>query len=187
MADNGTEKRWYYKCGDCFATVCLDSQPIQPTCAVCGGIMRLMGEVRGTHDWTRTEKVCVCNEACVDASGPDCSCACGGINHGIGMKGYVEVDMESGKIVVTPPDHTNVEKHRQIAAEYRAARDTAKARLEAGLAAKYGDLFEQFKTGNWVDDKGAWWQMTLAYKAYRDAINTKVQKLRLAKLAKIGA
>lgn len=81
--------------------------------------MELMGRVqrdRLVHDETR----CPCDERCTCASGPNCSCRCGGENHGAGL--VVEVQIDAGGIPrVAPPDHRA--PHRRD--EWRAALERA--------------------------------------------------------------
>lgn len=46
-------------------------------CPCCGGIMILVGEIKGTVGKT------ACEAFCETATGNTCKCQCGGMNHGV--------------------------------------------------------------------------------------------------------
>ena len=96
--------RFYYRCPDCLSVVALDSErtPTAPTCAICDVRMEGMGRVLRER-LVRDELRCPCDDRCTCASGPSCSCRCGGENHGSGLLGTVQID-QGGIPRVTPPD-----------------------------------------------------------------------------------
>ena len=41
-----------------------------------------------------------CDARCYDATGPECDCICGGMNHGKGLKAATENTCEHGKMLL---------------------------------------------------------------------------------------
>lgn len=72
-----------------------------PVCD-CDGRLEVMGVVKGQRFVTGHSHQCECNERCVDAPGPNCSCRCGGKNHGTGMRVEVEHSRDGGAPRVSP-------------------------------------------------------------------------------------
>jgi len=167
--------KYYYKCSDCLAVVCIIGRQACPICGICGGGMREMGEVRGAQS-EHHHSECVCNEACVSAQGPDCSCSCGGVNHGIGMMGYYDVVDATGTVKITAP--RNAEKHLAQAQEYRAAADAATARIQA----RYGDDCGRFARREWIADKAIWSRIN---NDLADLHNAKLGKLHKSRVNKL--
>ena len=56
---------------------------------------RFMGEVKGPR-LSRAEDRCPCDRRCTNATGPNCECSCGGVNHGSGR--LVRVDIDCGPV-----------------------------------------------------------------------------------------
>ena len=60
-----------------------------------GRAHRFMGEVKGPR-LTQPEDRCPCDRRCTNATGPNCECSCGGVNHGSGR--LVSVDVDCGPV-----------------------------------------------------------------------------------------
>ena len=89
----------YFKCVDCLTPVTSHSRHTTFNCDCGGTNFKYMGIV--LRDKTvLQDKVCKCNELCTFASGPNCNCACGGLNHGLGMLGYEKVGVVTGKAIL---------------------------------------------------------------------------------------
>lgn len=141
-----------------------------------------MGRINGEHVETdHTE--CLCDERCATATGPQCSCKCGGANHGAMMAAYVTVTDSESAPTVTPPGKEELLKAR--AAEYTEALEAAEKRIEA-----HPDFsgYTERRSGGYVPSG--------LFNAYRRTIDRKSQleeakmarthKGRLAKLAEIA-
>lgn len=120
------DKKIYLKCSDCLGIVCMDKNLVPVSylgydsglvCGLCGGKYKVMGEVKGKQLINR-ESVCKCDERCVDAQGPICSCGCGGKNHGSGIMGYIEIEKSVGNI---PKVNPKLNGKLESAIEYRMA------------------------------------------------------------------
>lgn len=91
-------KLFYYKCLDCLTPVAVDDRNIENLRCDCeGSNLTFMGQVVG-QSYVKTEEQCKCNEICAHASGPNCSCKCGSVNHGLKMKAYIQVNKVTGKV-----------------------------------------------------------------------------------------
>lgn len=136
-AAGGNTERHYVRCHDCLSIVVIDRHPsklqvwdlngytsISPVCSICGGRIDYMGRVSVPRPdrLVTDDSRCVCNELCVSARGPKCSCACGGKNHGVGLfGGYVTVQTDRGPVpTVSMPES---DKAIAIAEEWRARLD----------------------------------------------------------------
>ena len=91
-------KLFYYKCLDCLTPVAVDTQDSSDIVCDCGGDhLTFMGQVVGSN-YMKTVEKCKCNEICSYASGPCCSCHCGGVNHGLKMLANITVNEITGKV-----------------------------------------------------------------------------------------
>lgn len=174
--------RLYYRCTDCLATVCIETEKrVKAECGICGcEYMEFMGEVVG-KDWQKVERVShSCNEACVTAQGPNCDCACGGANHGAGFQYSLEV-VASGKVRITLD--TDKEKRVAIAKEYQDAIGSAVSRIKD----KMGHSWEKYQSGVWMESKSIWWICKGYDLALNNALKGKQHKSRMSKLVAIAA
>ncbi len=172
------QNRYYFRCHDCLLTTCIELQHPRRdlVCGVCGGNLDLLGVVEGNR-WTHQVQKCVCNEMCQDARGPKCTCSCGGENHGKSYRYQVYTDAQ-GKVNVKAD--VDEEKHRAIAAEYRAANAAAVARINA-LPHK-----ADYDCGKWID-RIAWNHIHNAIILLNVARKGANHKSRMSKLAKVAA
>lgn len=74
--------RFFYRCSSCFLKFAADAAgsvgPRVESCPVCDErYVKCLGSTRGVVSWRVP-----CDDRCVYAEGPDCSCSCGGKNHG---------------------------------------------------------------------------------------------------------
>lgn len=74
--------RFFFRCGRCLFKFTADTEgfraPSVPACPVCAReYVECMGATKGVLSLGVK-----CNDVCVFAEGPDCSCACAGANHG---------------------------------------------------------------------------------------------------------
>lgn len=166
-----TAERHYWKCSDCLRPFVVAGKDKPEICS-CGGKVYYMGKVMGSN-YGHTE-TCECNEVCACARGPNCSCACGGKNHGKGLT--VELEVIDGKISVLSSDA----QHEQQGAEYRNALALATARYEK----RFGETTEKILRGIWVPQP-EWYARHQTLKALAAAKAGKIHKVRLERLARI--
>jgi len=186
------ETRVYVRCGDCLTASMIYYRDIRPdrpwkgclltaSCGICGGNIYSMGPVNGSRIVTAETLECLCDDRCATASGPACTCRCGGKNHGLKMEAYVVKTATSALPVITPKGDTD--KARARAEEYRAAVDAAMSRVRAN---PHFGTYAQHINGKWVSE----WSHVLEIKRLLaqidDARDGKTHKGRMAKLSKIG-
>lgn len=76
--------RVFYKCPDCLEVLVVEGEHagrLGLPCAICSAQLTFMGEVVGTAGMGGEEPE-PCDARCTSARGPNCSCECGGANHG---------------------------------------------------------------------------------------------------------
>ena len=178
--------RLYVRCSDCLGVsvaIGIDSAVAHGDirCGICGGRIEAMGHVHENRLVTE-HTVCKCDERCADATGPRCSCKCGGANHGHGMAGYIQVERDGGPATITPQKHHD--KLRLRADEYRAAAASALERIEAHV--DNGPYLSK-RAGEWVGHEGfaAFRRQQDRYRALADARKGRTHKGRLNKLNRI--
>lgn len=171
------ERRYYLRCHDCLLTTCIEliSPRRDLICGICGGPLDLLGVVTGNR-WQHQVKTCVCNERCQDATGPKCTCSCGGENHGKGYRYQMYVDAQ-GKVNIKAD--IDEEKHIKIAREYRAAEQDAVNRINALPRKADYDCGKYIPNFEWHVIHDAIVELNSARKGSQ-------QKSRLAKLNKVA-
>jgi hypothetical protein len=149
--------RHFYRCADCLSVVATEAkiQPVQippgwaysyGDCAACGGAIEYLGQVH-RDQLQRTELRVPCDSRCTGATGPHCSCQCGGENHGSNR--VVEVVVETGKApqVLVPADaKVKAETYRALVHAVRTAHN-----------ARFGRLFEAKRNGAYLNT-GDWFE-----------------------------
>lgn len=178
--------RHFWSCDDCLSVMATDGNAnysatddkgynvVTLRCA-CGGTVEYMGRVR-RDSLIRTELQCACDGRCTGARGPNCDCQCGGANHGTGA--VVEVVIStSGVPVVTPVDNRAMAR----AAEYRAAVEAARARLEWAYR-----LIERKRAGEWINEWSRYMDACDAIKALGVARGYRTHARRIKALEAIG-
>lgn len=171
---NSTPKM-YFRCHDCLTTLCTTDQPASQkhfmTCGICGGHMEWMGDVKG-NQYTHHHEECVCNEMCQTATGPKCTCSCGGKNHGNSFLYKVVID---GRGRVIESLNENTEKRLKIAEDYRSAVAAAIARIHAM------PMYNDYCAGKWID-REAWLAIHDAEYKLNEARKGVMQTNRIKKL-----
>lgn len=168
--------RFYFRCLTCLSVVALDLPERSPRATgreklscVCGGTFSVMGRVR-QKELVEDRERSACDERCTNASGPLCSCSCGGPNHGTGRVRTVTIPV--GGIPTIEP--LEPEAARERAREFLAAVAAAEARVAEIRAARVaGDLSRS----------PSLWALGVAL---RKAQTTQVHKTRMEALSAIG-
>lgn len=137
--------RFLGRCDTCDRPVAFDNvgtyvDHVQGPCPDCGGTLtaqRLYGTLSVEH----------CNGACEGATGPDCTCACGGVNHGgaWAKPGTMLADELAAYRTKRANRQAGTDKRRQ------ARLDAEKAERAAAIAAwtaDHGDVVEYLTTGD---------------------------------------
>jgi len=149
--------RWFLRCPDCLSVAAVDAAgpPHGTVCNVCSVRFELMGRV-SVDRLVKTELRCPCDDRCTCASGPKCSCHCGGKNHGSGL--VIEVQIDAGGVPrVTPPDARAAQRRDEWRAALERATEAAPGREQAGRKADGEYLspagFEMYlQHGRWMQE-----------------------------------
>lgn len=173
MNTTATKHLHYYKCRDCLSPMATEERLVKYEC-FCGGQVEYMGAVKADGHVHDEQSQTPCNTLCTDATGPNCSCSCGGQNHGQHMRADIKVDLDRGVAILTPPDK---DKALKVVAEYRAACAAAEARFMA----VHGKAREAIKAGVWIE-RGAWEGAFYGWKSIRQAAGGKTVAGRIKKL-----
>jgi hypothetical protein len=143
-----TTKRHYYRCQDCLQVstttelLPIEYGTISNAICICGGKIDYIGKVKQERIGYESEQS-VCDCRCTEATGPNCDCKCGGLNHGSHKTMTIFHDL--GPIPVIKP--VNPDKSIAIANEYRQAKDNAKAKVMA----IYQPLLNKYSNRVWMD------------------------------------
>lgn len=125
MCNNHTT-RHFWKCPLCLTVAATEGNNVSSLhCGHCQLSMSYMGRV-SQNRLVKTEERCQCDARCTFATGPNCDCQCGGVNHGSRM--LVEVTFDAG-----PVPKATVKPTAQALwdlKEYQALREKLQAELK---------------------------------------------------------
>ncbi len=177
--------RYFVRCTGCLSVSAIDvakNQPIytvlgmeygrlKAKCGICDSSLELMGRVqlnRLVTDHTR----CACNELCVAARGPLCTCKCGGKNHGAGMLAVVHYTQDAGSIpTITPKSGAAKAKAQYL--EFSTAYADLKARL--------GRLLDRRQAGEFLP-RGDFDQLLTLRRLNHELVEARTHASRMKKL-----
>ena len=118
--------RHFWKCPLCLTVAATEGNSVSNlNCGHCQLSMSYMGRV-SQNRLVKTEERCKCDARCTFATGPNCDCQCGGVNHGSKM--LVEVTFDAGPVptaTVKPTAQTLWDLK-----EYQALREKLQAELK---------------------------------------------------------
>lgn len=178
---SASDLRHYWRCPSCLSIIVtlgdrratLGSAMVAE-CSICDRQLDYMGKVY-IDRLVKFTSVCACNEKCQSATGPNCCCECGGLNHGVAM--YHDIISGTSAIPKILPMDCAAATRRD---EYRAARDAAKERIGWAFATLERTRFE------FVSD-ASYWSARHAIDAYNKAVARAQHGPRLKALASVGA
>lgn len=99
---------------------------VKPICGICDQSVNHLGHVAGDK-LAKLEDRCPCDGRCTGATGPNCDCQCGGINHGSNR--LVTVEITTGNIPKLLPGADHYEAGKARAIEYKQARQIVRDKL----------------------------------------------------------
>ena len=157
------QPRHYYRCVDCLSVAAADQETkyYDPAvnrfaygfCGACGGRLEYMGHVHRERIY-QTQYVCPCDARCTNAPGPNCSCRCGGKNHGSNLVVAVEVDAGGiPTLRIDPKAAAKGKAYRELLAAVDAAIEARFGRvIHAKRMGEYltGGEYSQYCNGTWL-------------------------------------
>lgn len=149
--------RFFFRCPSCFLKFTADVEgvrrPSVVECPVCTSRhLKCLGSTKGV-----VRMDVPCNDKCVFAEGPDCSCSCGGANHGSKLlvpvvSGVVDFSGKGPSWLV----ETAIKKHRWWTAEMAAIEVGRPEHVKAAFAAGRTGSDEQRRLiRDWQDWRSA--------------------------------
>lgn len=182
--------RYAVRCADCLSVSFIEAgeeprwtwspatgrvAPLQ--CAACDGPVSSMGRVQAGR-LKRSGLEVPCDARCTNARGPSCDCSCGGRNHGSQL--LVSVEHDLGAVPRVRP--VDADRARAHAAEFRAARDHARAEIEG----RFPQLAQKARGDRVLD-----WTRFLEGKRLmgrlHEAADLRVHGMRMKRLAEVEA
>src|SRR5712691_10102153 len=115
----------FYRCADCLS-ICTSQEQLSyrhqrgymvagGKCGACDGALEYLGKTERDR-LIKEHEACPCDARCTSALGPNCSCRCGGENHGSNMTVTVRTDQGGIPVAMIDP------AARVKAEEFRAAK-----------------------------------------------------------------
>jgi hypothetical protein len=171
----------FYRCTDCLS-VCTSAELLSyrnrsgdivagGKCGACDGILEYLGRTERDR-LIKEHDACPCDDRCTSARGPNCSCRCGGANHGSHMT--VTVRTDEGGIPVAMIDPAA----RLKAEEYRAA----KQRFWDAWNARYRAITDKKNRGEWIDSFGLYLRGQDYARAYHKTVELRTHGSRNRKI-----
>jgi hypothetical protein len=110
----------------------VETAPARSQCGVCAQLVEVMGRVERDRLVT-DHTAAACDDRCICARGPICSCKCGGDHHGAGLMATIRYTVDRGAVPVVSPASASARAAALARFEaYAALRDelAAVARVE---------------------------------------------------------
>jgi len=162
----------FYRCLDCLTVFTTETKETNPLCGICQGKTEYLGEVNGGKLYKYHYET-PCDGRCTHATGPECECSCGGANHGSGK--LVKVATVNNIPVLQAENP----KALEIATEYRKLVESVRNAIHAQ------PFYEDFRRGNYIKDKAAWWKIESSRRKLSKAASYKTHSRRMKELNKI--
>ncbi len=153
MCTNHT--RHFWKCPLCLTVAATEASTVANLqCGHCKIAMNYMGRV-SQNRLVKTEERCQCDARCTFATGPNCDCQCGGVNHGSRM--LVEVTVDAGPVPVANVRPTaqalwDLKEYQNLRATMQQELRTAQDNRQHGTAQRISGAL--FKAANMTSHAG---------------------------------
>jgi hypothetical protein len=145
-----TVRLHFYRCTDCLS-ICTSAEQLSyrhhdgyivagGKCGACDGTLEYLGRTERDR-LIKEHEACPCDDRCTSARGPNCSCRCGGENHGSNMTVTVRIDQGGIPVALIDP------AARLKAEEYRAA----KQGFWDAWNRRYRAITDKKNRGEWID------------------------------------
>jgi hypothetical protein len=171
----------FYRCTDCLS-ICTSGEQLSyrdrhgyivagGKCGACDGTLEYLGCTERDR-LIKEHEACPCDDRCTSARGPNCSCRCGGENHGSHMAVTVETDEGGTPVAMIDP------AARLKAEEYRAAKQD----LWDAWNSRYRAITDRKNRGEWIDAFGAYLDGQDFARAFHKAVELRTHAGRNRKI-----
>jgi len=166
--------RHFFRCADCLLVFAIDGTARPERCDCGSPRLQWLGRVEADRVIATVDR-CPCDSRCTHARGPQCSCSCGGQNHGTGC--VVRVRTDNGAAVI--PAQPDLAVRLAAVAAVKAAAEAARDRLNAA------GVLDRMARGEFIADRKTWDRARLGLAAIRKA--TALQSTLAARIKKLDA
>ena len=175
----------FYRCAGCLNTFTVTDRltdrgwsKYEIALCVCGSErVEYLGQSTVDQRLQETRELCACDHRCTEARGPNCTCKCGGINHGNGL--MITVIRDKGPIPKL--ESPSPIKWRRTRDEWIDAQKAAEDRMEK----KHGQNLADLKIGRRIE-YGAFSAINADRARQREAGAAKTHAGRMKKIAQVA-
>ena len=171
----------FYRCADCLS-VCTSPDLLQyrdrhgctvqgGKCGACDGQLEYLGRTERDR-LIKEHEACPCDDRCTSARGPNCTCRCGGENHGSNLTVKVRTDAGGVPVAAINP------KARFLAEAFRAAKQA----FWNAWNQKYRAVTERKQAGQWVENFSLYLDGQWSARAYHQALELRTHPARNRKI-----
>jgi hypothetical protein len=167
----------FYRCADCLS-ICTSVEALSyrhhhgyivagGKCGACDGTLEYLGQTE-RDCLIKEHEACPCDDRCTSARGPNCSCRCGGENHGSNMTVTVRTDQGGIPVAMIDP------KARCKAQVFRAAKQA----FWDAWNPKYRAVTDRKQNGEWISNFTLYLEGQSFTRAYHKAVDLRTEASR---------
>ena len=146
---------------------------------VCGSDrVEYLGQSTVDQRIKEARELCACDFRCTEARGPNCTCKCGGVNHGTGL--MITVIRDKGPIPKL--ESPSPKKWKRTFDEWKEAHKAAADRMQK----KHGQNLIDSRAGKWID-REAFLEIRADFDRTHEAAKAKTHAGRMKKIAKVAS
>src|SRR5712691_11140051 len=171
----------FYRCADCLS-ICTSPEPLSyrhqhgymvagGKCGACDGTLEYLGKTERDR-LIKQHEACPCDDRCTSARGPNCSCRCGGENHGSNLTVTIRTDEGGIPVAIIDP------AARLKAEEYRAA----KGAFWVAWNARFRAITDRKNSGEYIREFDLYLTGQHLARAYHKAIELRTHAGRNRKI-----
>jgi hypothetical protein len=171
----------FYRCADCLS-ICTSPEQLSyrdphgymvagGKCGACDGSLEYLGRTERDR-LIKEHEACPCDDRCTSARGPNCSCRCGGENHGSNMTVTVRTDKGGIPVaLINPAARLNAEAYR-----------TAKQGFWDAWNPRYRAITDRKNSGEYIREFDLYLTGQHVARAYHKAVELRTHASRNQKI-----
>ncbi len=170
-----------YRCTDCLS-ICTSAEQLSyrdrhgyiiagGKCGACDGSLEYLGRTERDR-LIKEHEACPCDDRCTSARGPNCSCRCGGENHGSNMTVTVRTDERGIPVAMIDPAACLKTE------EYRAA----KQGFWDAWNPRYRAITDKKNRGEWIEAFSIYLDGQYSARAFHKAVELRTHSSRNRKI-----
>ena len=175
----------FYRCRGCLNVFTTEGRltaeiwsKIERAECVCGSErVEYLGQSTVDQRIKETRELCACDFRCTEARGPNCTCKCGGVNHGTGL--MIKVTRDKG--AVPKLESPSPIKWKRTRDEWIAAQKAAEERMQK----KHGQNLIDSRANKWID-REAFLEIRADFHRIHEAEKANTHAGRMKKIAAVA-